>query len=85
MKNLFRWIISNTPAMNIVMIVVLGVGTYAALSLQRESFPNFDVETIMVQVPYPGATPEEVENGICQKIEEYLQSIEGVKIGRAHV
>ena len=60
MKNLFRWIISNTPAMNIVMIVVLGVGTYAALSLQRESFPNFDVETIMVQVPYPGATPEEV-------------------------
>lgn len=79
MKNLFRWIISNTPAMNIVMIVVLGVGTYAALSLQRESFPNFDVETIMVQVPYPGATPEEVENGICQKIEEYLQSIEGVK------
>ena len=79
MKNLFRWIISNTPAMNIVMIVVLGVGTYAAMSLQRESFPNFDVETIMVQVPYPGATPEEVENGICQKIEEYLQSIEGVK------
>lgn len=79
MKTLFRWIISNTPAMNIIMLVVLGVGTYTAMSLQRESFPNFDIEVIMVQVPYPGATPEEVENGICQKIEEYLQSIEGVK------
>lgn len=79
MKGLFRWIISNTPAMNIIMFVVLGVGAYAGLCLQRETFPNFDIETIFVTVAYPGATPEEVENGICQKIEEYLQSIEGVK------
>lgn len=79
MKNLFRWIIANTPALNLIVILVLLVGGYAALSLQRETFPNFDIETIMVSVAYPGATPEEVENGICEKIEEYLQSIEGVK------
>ena len=79
MRNLFHWIIANTPALNLIVILVLLVGGYAAMSLQRETFPNFDIETILVTVAYPGATPEEVENGICEKIEEYLQSIEGVK------
>ena len=79
MKNLFRWIISNAPAMNIIMIVVLGVGTFAAMSLQRDNMPEFNANIITIQVEYPGATPEEVENGICEKIEEYVQSIEGIK------
>jgi multidrug efflux pump subunit AcrB len=74
-----RWLASNSPAMNVIMIVVLVIGAFCSLQLRRETFPNFDIEQIMISVPYPGATPEEVENGICQKIEEALQSLEGVK------
>jgi multidrug efflux pump subunit AcrB len=65
--------------MNVIMIVVLVIGAFCSFQLRRETFPNFDMEEIMISVPYPGATPEEVENGICQKIEEALQSLEGVK------
>ena len=48
MKTLFRWIISNTPAMNIIMIVVLGVGTFAAMSLQRDNMPEFNANIITI-------------------------------------
>ncbi|MGE4000219.1 MAG: efflux RND transporter permease subunit, partial [Planctomycetaceae bacterium] len=39
----------------------------------------FELEIILITVPYPGASPEEVENGICQKIEEAVRSIDGLK------
>ncbi|MFM8398281.1 MAG: efflux RND transporter permease subunit, partial [Pirellula sp.] len=42
-------------------------------------FPEFQLEVILVTVPYPGATPDEVESGICQKIEESVQSLAGIK------
>ena len=46
--------------MNILMMVIIGAGIYSAATLRRESFPNFDLDMIVVSVPYPGATPERV-------------------------
>jgi multidrug efflux pump subunit AcrB len=65
--------------MNVLMMAIMIIGIICGLKLRRETFPEFDIEQIMISVPYPGATPEEVENGICQKIEEALQSLEGVR------
>lgn len=79
MKNLLRWAISNSPAMNILMLTVLGVGAFCAFNLRRETFPDFDLEFVMITVPFPGSTPEEAEEGICQKIEEAVRTIEGIK------
>lgn len=79
MKSLTRWAIHNTPAMNTLMVSVLVVGVVSLFFLRREVFPEFDLEIIQVMVPYPGASPEEVEEGICQKIEEAVQSISGIK------
>ena len=79
MKPLIRWAIRNTPAMNILMASVLIVGAVSLWWLHREVFPEFELEIIQVNVPYPGASPEEVEEGICQKIEEAVQSINGIK------
>ena len=70
MRSVIRWAVSNSPAMNIIMAAVLLVGAFCARSLRRETFPEFDLDMIMITVPYPGATPEEVERGICQKVEE---------------
>ena len=39
--------------MNILMMVIIGAGIYSAATLRRESFPNFDLDMIMVSVPYP--------------------------------
>ncbi|MEZ5943809.1 MAG: efflux RND transporter permease subunit [Planctomycetaceae bacterium] len=79
MKRIIAWAIKQSPAMNIIMVSVIAVGFFAAMSLRREEFPQFDLEIILVSVPYPGASPEEVESGICQKIEEAVRSVDGIK------
>lgn len=79
MKSLVSWSVKNSPAVNIMMITVLMVGTFSLFSLKRETFPEFSLEMILVTVPYPGASPTEVEEGICQKIEEAVQPVSGIK------
>ncbi|REJ95285.1 MAG: AcrB/AcrD/AcrF family protein [Planctomycetota bacterium] len=79
MKAAIRWAISNTPAMNTLMVSALLVGALSLTQLRREEFPRFELELILVNVPYPGASPEEVENGICLKMEEAVRSIDGIK------
>ncbi|HUT90707.1 MAG TPA: efflux RND transporter permease subunit [Thermoguttaceae bacterium] len=79
MKSVLRWAIRNTPAMNTLMVSVIVVGAVALIMMHREVFPNFDLEIVIASVPYPGASPEEVEEGICQKIEEAVRSIDGIK------
>ncbi len=79
MRSLIRWAVHNTPAMNTLMLSILIVGGVSLAMMRREVFPEFDLEMILVTVPYPGATPEEVEEGICQKIEEAVRSISGLK------
>ena len=79
MRAIVSWTIRNMPAMNTLMVAVLLVGAMAFASMRREVFPEFDLEIVLVTVPYPGATPEEVEEGICQKIEEACRSVEGIK------
>jgi hydrophobic/amphiphilic exporter-1 (mainly G- bacteria), HAE1 family len=77
--SMVRWAIRNTPAMNTVVLAVLIVGVLSAFMLRREVFPQFELEIILVAVPYPGASPDEVESGICQKIEEAVRSVDGIK------
>ncbi len=79
MRSLVRWAIDNSPAMNMLMIGVLLTGTLSFCFMRREIFPEFDLEIVLINVPYPGASPEEVEEGICQKIEEAVRSIDGIK------
>ncbi len=79
MKGLIRWAIANTPAMNTAMVAILLVGGVAVFRMHRELFPEFELEIIFVAVPYPGASPEEVEESICQRIEEAVRSLQDVK------
>jgi multidrug efflux pump subunit AcrB len=79
MRSIIKWAINNSPAMNTLMITVLGVGLVSLTLMRREVFPEFELEIILVSVPYPGASPDEVEEGICQKMEEAVRSIDGIK------
>ncbi len=79
MKSVIRWAITNSPAMNTLMLSIMVVGLFGMAMMRREVFPEFELEMILVTVPYPGATPSEVEEGICQKIEEAVRSISGIK------
>lgn len=79
MKAAIRWAIQNSPAMNTIMVALLTVGAASLFLMRREIFPEFDLEIVLITVPYPGASPSEVEEGICQKLEESVRSINGIK------
>lgn len=79
MKPIVRWAVHNAPGMNTLMVALLVIGGLSLMSMRREEFPAFELEIITVSVPYPGASPEEVEEGICLKIEEAVRSIDGIK------
>ena len=79
MKSVIRWAVSNSPAMNTAMVGILLVGSLSLATMRREVFPEFELEIILITVPYPGASPEEVEDGICRKIEEAVRSVSGIK------
>jgi len=78
-RTIVGWCVRNMPAMNTLVMAILLVGGLAFASMRRETFPEFDLEVVLVTVPYPGATPEEVEEGICQKVEEACRSVAGIK------
>ncbi len=79
MRTIVSWTVRNMPAMNTLVIAILLVGAAAFASMRREVFPEFDLEIVLVSVPYPGSSPEEVEEGICQKVEEACRSVSGIK------
>ena len=79
MKAMIRWASQSSPAMNTIMVAVMLLGLYSFSTMRRELFPEFELEIVLVTVPYPGASPDEVEEGICQKIEQAVRTIAGIK------
>ncbi|OEU67386.1 MAG: hypothetical protein BBJ57_04050, partial [Desulfobacterales bacterium PC51MH44] len=79
MKRVIAAFARNTVFANIVLVLIFLAGGIATMSMIRETFPEFSLDMITISVPYPGADPEEVEEGISQKIEEALEGLEGIK------
>ena len=69
----------NSVAGNLVMAVLLIGGLISALGLTAQIFPTLDPGIISITVPYPGATPSEVEEGITRRVEEATLGIDGVE------
>lgn len=68
----------NRVTPNILMLTFLLGGLYMALNIKQEVFPDFATDEVSVQVRYPGASPEEVEQGILLAIEEAVRGLDGV-------
>ncbi len=79
MRRVVAWAIANAPGMNVLMLALVLIGGASLAVMRREVFPAFELEIVMVSVPYPGATPKDSEEAICQKIEEAIRSIDGIK------
>ena len=76
MKKVLAAFAANTVFANIVLLMIFLAGIMAGMSMIRESFPQFSLDLIQIKIAYPGADPEEVEEGVCLKIEEALESVE---------
>ena len=79
MKNAIRWMTQNHVAANLLMLTFVLGGLVMGASLKQEVFPEVTMDMINVSVAYPGAGPEEVEEGILLKIEDNLTEIDGIK------
>lgn len=75
---IIAWFAENSVVTNLLMIIILVWGGYEALTLRKEAFPSFDAKSVTVQVPFNGGVPEDVERGVAIKIEEALQSVDGI-------
>ncbi len=71
--------IRNPVAANLLMIIFLLGGLMVGSNLKSQVFPTISPGVITVTVPYPGATPAEVEEGITRRVEEAILGIDGVK------
>jgi multidrug efflux pump subunit AcrB len=72
------WFAQNHVAANLAMMLIVVGGLLTIPGITQEVFPEIRPEMITVTVRYPGSTPEEVEEGICIRIEEEIQGVEGV-------
>ncbi len=79
MRAIVAWFANNRVAANLLMAVIVGAGLLALSDIREEVVPELDPEMISVMVPYLGAAPEEVEEGVCALIEEAVASLTGVK------
>ena len=77
--SLITWFARNSVAANLLMVILLVGGFYTVLTIKKEIQPRIDTNYINVTVPFLGATPLDVEEGVVIKIEEAIQDIEGIK------
>ena len=79
MHTAIAWFTKNPVAANLLMFVLIVGGIMSLFTVHQEEFPNMDIRMVTVSVPYLGAAPEEVEQGVCIRIEESLKSTDGIE------
>ena len=79
MKPLIGWFANNHVAANLMMGLIILAGLITLPNMPQKSFADINIPVISISVPYLGAAPEEVEEGVCVRIEEELEGIVGVK------
>ena len=77
------WMVHNRVTPNLLMLTLLVGGLFMATKIKQEVFPEFEEDTVTITVPFPGASPEEVEHGVILAIEEGVRGLEGVNEIRA--
>jgi len=73
------WMARNPVASNLLMLLVLLGGFFGLTRMKTEVFPEFELDVVTVTVQYPGASPEEVEQGVVLAVEEAVRGLDGVK------
>ncbi len=78
-KGAIAWMAGNPVAANLLMATLVLGGLFMSTQVGQEVFPTVTADVINVTVPYPGASPAEVEQGIALVVEEAVRGLDGVK------
>ena len=76
---MIRFFASHPTAANVLMAAIIILGLSALPKLQRDTFPVIPATEVEIRASYPGATPAEVEDSVCQRIEDTLDSVAGLR------
>jgi len=79
MKGAVKWMAGNHVAANMLMMFFLIGGLLIGSRIKQEVFPEFELDQVLIRVVYPGASPEEVEDGIIRPIEHAISGVNNVK------
>jgi multidrug efflux pump subunit AcrB len=82
---LIAFFANNSVAANLMMFFIIIMGLVSYFTMQRQMFPNIEINYIQITAAYPGASPQEIEESILIKIEESLKSVTEItkQTGRA--
>jgi len=78
-QGILSWFASNHVAANLLMLLIAAAGLLAIFSARLEVFPEMSLDMINIMVPYLGASPSDVEEGVCTRVEEAIAGVEGIK------
>jgi len=78
-SGIIAWFARNSVAANLLMffIIIMGIASY--FTIQRQMFPNIEINYITIEATYPGASPQEIEESIFIKVEEAVKDITEIK------
>lgn len=79
MKSIITFFVENAKLTITLSLICLFAGVMGLASLNREEYPPVDFATAIITTVYPGASPDEVEEQITNKIEEEIRGVEGVR------
>ena len=79
MKRLIEYFIKYPTAGNVVILLIVVLGYFGFTSLRSTMMPQVDPGVILISAVYPGASPQEIEEGVVLKIEDNLKGITGIK------
>ncbi|MHC4088521.1 MAG: efflux RND transporter permease subunit, partial [Planctomycetota bacterium] len=78
-KGILSWFAANHVAANILMVLIVAAGLLSIFTAKLEVFPELSLDMINISVPYRGASPADVEEGVLLRVEESLAAVDGIK------
>lgn len=79
MNWLTKWFINNPVGANLLMIAIIVIGILSVNQLRVESFPQIAPNSLMINVAYPGGTPQQIDQSITPRVEESISGVPGIK------
>ncbi len=78
LRKLLQYAIDNPVMANIVTLALVGFGLYSAFTIVRNLLPEMRPRMVSIVTKYPGGSPEDIERGVTEKIEDKIEDIDGI-------
>lgn len=79
MNGIIAWFATNKVAANLLMVFIIVMGYFSMQTARKELLPDVSLDLINITVPFPGASPEDVEKSVISRIENAIYDLEGVE------